>query len=159
MDSEFYDMTPPDQLRYCSGQESCPFSISSMGMSCFPPGYLLPPSTAFVIEDFTGNRRRLPMPPFVRRLAISVVGLFGTVLLIGCNAPRVSVSVTPPSAQTILQHAQKAPFNDATFTLHVTGTTGSRPALAAGKPVLIPYVGTGTGKITMHPERYYEGMT
>jgi hypothetical protein len=99
------------------------------------------------------------MSPRVRRLTISVVGLFGTLLLIGCNAPGVSVSVAPPSAQTILQNAQKAPFHDATLTIRVTGATVSLPAPAAGKPVVIPYVVTGTGKFTTHPERYYERLT
>ena len=54
---EFYDMTPPHQLMYCSGQESCRFSVSATSMSYFPPGYLLPPGTAFVIVDCGGNRR------------------------------------------------------------------------------------------------------
>jgi hypothetical protein len=77
-----------------------------------------------------------------RRFAVGLLGLIGVLVLIGCNAPGVSVPVAPPSAQTILQKVQKAQFNDATFTLNVTGsfsgTSGS---------------GTGTGKITKHPER------
>lgn len=81
-----------------------------------------------------------------RRLAGSVLGMmFGVLLVSGCsNASGVSMPgvSSPPSAQTILQNVQKAHFNDVTFTLNVTGsfsgTSGS---------------GTGTGKVTKHPER------